>query len=102
MPSPRNKLTSKEVAELSAARDMRVEADQARAAIEAEMSALLEKIDADGAYRKLLAQRTVLNTQSLVADRTINAALDKVSKRIRAVGKKIEVNLATYLITVKE
>lgn len=102
MPSPRNKLTSKEVAALSEARDMLADARTTSDRLSKEMAELLEKIDVDGAYRKLEAQRMVTYAQGVVADKKINATLDKVSKRIRAVGKKLEVNLSTFAITVKE
>lgn len=102
MPSPRNKLTTKEVTELSEARDMLADARAANDRLSAEMATLLEKIDVDGAYRKLEAQRSVAYAQGAVADKKIHHTLDKVSKRIRAVGKKLEVNLSTFAITVKE
>ena len=102
MPSPRNKLTAKEVTALSEARDMLADARATNERLSKEMAELLEKIDVDGAYRKLEAQRMVTYAQGVVADKKINETLDKVSKRIRAVGKKLEVNLSTFAITVKE
>jgi hypothetical protein len=100
MPSPRNKLTSKEYAAMKAANDMRQEAESALVALKAEADALLEKIDTDGEYRKIIQRNAVLMAQLQVSQRELQKIFDKVSERVRARGKKVQINIASGEIAV--
>ena len=102
MPSPKTKMTERELNALRDAHDVWQDATAAIARLTHERVELLSKLDPDGTLRALEEKRAVSQAQQLHASKRMEKVLESVTKRIRAANKKVSLNVSSGQILVEE